>query len=349
MDISLPPAVDSNIRAAIEAFDAGNADYSFDLSTLKLKIKLSGPRWAGIVDKPLAKFLLELDKVVQSELNRMGVHVPDGDHGLVALKIEDGSMEAFLQYSKGIFQEIRKMTLKQQLLISVTILTAIGLPVAPSIISALNEPGIAATESEERVNLIKSVGEVLEKTYVIQKPVRGLIGDMDGRDRLELPGAPEPMKKEQAKAALAKASKSEKPDTYHIDGRYIVQELLTKDPENWVIGLNFGTVSFRAKILLTHEQVSSLMADFQAAHAKGTEIAPDFQVTATIDAQGNIKKATVVGMGEPRDEAVKLSTALKQAKIKAASDADLDAILAELEERKIQQIELEDPGEDEAR
>ena len=314
MEITLPEYVDIEIRSAIEAFTQGSSDYTFDLSSLELKIKLSGPKWAGIVDKPIAKFLLDLDKIVQSELARFGVVIPETAHGLVALKIEDGSLEAFLQYSKGILQEIQKMKTWQQFLLSAVILTAIGLPVAPSIISAFNEVKLAQIESEEKTQLIKAVGEVIEKTYAIQAPVRRLVANMDVNDTVQLPGVDEPVKKDVAKEALMQATKSQKSDVYFIDHRYIVQELLTKEPENWVIGLRFGDVSFRAKILLTHDQVNALMADFQAAHAQGSEIAPDLQVTATIDSTGKIKKASLVGIGEPRENSVKLSEALTLAK-----------------------------------
>lgn len=312
MNTAASVAIDSQIRKAIEAFVLDSSVYEFDLASLELKIRLSGPKWAGIVDKPIAKFLIDLDDMLNRELKKFGVELPESKHGLVALKIEDGSLEAFLQYSKGIFQELRKMKPWQQILLATTILGALGINASSSIIEALNQAKIEEIRASERVSLVEAVTAIEANSREVQAPVRKLVANMGDEDTVLLPVSETPLKKAQANEALVKSTRS-KPKTYFVDHRYIVQELLTKDPENWEIGLRFGDVSFRAKILLTHDQVSSLMADFQAAHQKGSEIAPDLQVTATINERG-IQNASLVGIGEPRADSLRLSEALAKGK-----------------------------------
>src|SRR5687768_7325773 len=81
----------------IEDYIKNPDTFELDLSSLDFRIKLQGSKWKGVVDRPVAQFLLDVDKRVQTELARVGVPLPKSNHGVVALRIEEGSMEAFLE------------------------------------------------------------------------------------------------------------------------------------------------------------------------------------------------------------------------------------------------------------
>ena len=50
--------------------------------------------------------------------------------------------------------------------------------------------------------------------------------------------------------------------------------------------LKVGEVSFKARLALSHEDATSLLEQFQNAHAGETQIAPDLEVTARISPKG---------------------------------------------------------------
>jgi len=292
------------VRSAIETVVLRPEEFHLGLDELNLRIYLQGKEWAGVVDRPLAKFLIDLDKMLTDELKKASISLPVSEHGLIALRVEDGSLEAFLQYAKGVIGEIKKLKPKDQIFILMVLTIALGVPAAPHIIEKLNEPALAGIASQERVELIEAVADVVEasRTREIQQPIRSLIGQMGADDVIQLPDQKVGLRKGDAKATLTKATRT-KPKLFHIDGRYIVEGLTTKKPGQWVILLKWGDVIFKAKLLLSTAEITELMEAFQLAHESGQDIAPDFQIEAEFTPSGEIKSATVTGLDERRDDA----------------------------------------------
>lgn len=285
------------VQSLVHEYLLDPSKFEFDIGALNLRIHIKGPAWAGIVDKTVAKFLLDLDKKLTDELIKHGIELPATPHGIIALKVEDGSLDAFLQYAKGIFQEVRKMKPKDQLFIAGVVLGVAGFWQLPDIIEKWNAPAEAKIESDERVALVKAVASIADNSRELEAPLRALVSKMSEEDKISLPGHRSEMEKKDAKEVLVKGTRS-KLQTFYIDGRYIVEELATKT-KDWEIGLRWGDVVFRAKLMITSEEIDELMNSYQAAHASGDNIAPDFQVTAEINAKG-VQSATVIGVGEAR-------------------------------------------------
>lgn len=324
-DESFLSRIDRKISEVVEAFSKGDAEHQFDLAELQLRIRLTGPAWAGLVDKPVAKFLVDLDAMLTDELQQLGVAIPESKHGLVALQIQEGSMDAWLKYSKEILGGFSKLKPYQQILVVCTILGALGLLNSDKIIHSLNEAKLAKIIAEqeeargrERVELVKEIGRIKDHEHQLQAPVRSLANKMTSADRMQLPGQTKALKKEEVKEALTPATRS-KTDQYYIDHPYKVDSLNTKDPEHWKIGLSFGDVSFSADVLLSKEEMASLLKDFQEAHAKNSAIAPAMHVTAKVSEKG-VTSAKVVGLGDPRVTARRLSEVLANAKQAAAGE-----------------------------
>jgi hypothetical protein len=299
------------VLGVIDQYVADPERFQLDLRDLDLRIKLKGDRWGGVVDRPIAKFLLDLDKRLHSEMERVGLPLPKSDHGVVALRIEEGSMEAFLEYAKGYMQQFNKMNTRSQILLLIALLGALGIWMSPEIIEKLNAPKLATNASEERVELVKAVAALADNQREIQAPMRGLVNSMAPDDKLVLPGSAEEVTKKEVKASvLVKATRS-KSYQYYIDFPFVVQELSTRKPGEWEIGLAFGETTFRAKMMVTEDEVSSILAAFQEAHAKGSEISPDLQVTAEINDKG-VRAATVIGVGPKRKSAISLGEAVSK-------------------------------------
>lgn len=318
----------SSVREIISKYLADPDNFQLDLSALDLRIKMKGDRWGGVVDKPVAKFILDLDRRLHEELARVGVELPATKHGVLALRIEEGSLEAFLEYAKGIFAEIRKMKPAVQIMVLVTVLGVFGIVMAPDIIEQLNEADLEEIRAQERVELVKAVGAISENSRELQQPMRGLLSTAAKDDEVYLPGSATPMKAQEVKKTLAKSTRS-RYYNYQIDFPYIVQDLSFKATGEWEIGLAVGDLGFRAKLLLTEDQISELLQNFQDAHKRNSVIAPDLHITAEVNDKG-VRAATVVGVGPARDGAVRLSEALAKEKaraedLKAREAADQDA------------------------
>jgi len=317
--------IEKIIDGAIDAFAEGKPTYHLNLDELQLQIKLSGPSWHGVIEKPVAKFLIDLDAMLADEFKSQGIVLPETNHGLVALQVKEGSWDALLKYSKDAAAAFSSMTPGQQILVAVTVLAAVGIYKASDIIKALKSVQLKKAEqdaeeirSKERVELVEAVGKIVVEQARLQAPIRSLVNKMDENDKIELPAQEKPLKKSEAKETLAPRPRSST-SVYYIDHRYRIEELSTKDPENWQIGISYGDVSFRAALELDESEVQKLLKDFQEAHEAGSAIAPDLHVNAKISAKG-VTSARVVGIGAPRQKAASLSNALKEAKEKAEAE-----------------------------
>lgn len=298
------------VLALIQNYLCHQEEFRVDLDDLDLKIYMKGKNWGGIVDRPTASFLLQLDKRIERELMAVGVEVPKTHHGILALRIEEGSLDAVFQYSKGILNQWNKMTARSQILVVLTLVASLGIVNFKEIVEALNKPALQEAENRARIELVKAIGDIAKNTQDLQKPVKALVQTMEPADVIQMPGTADLVKKNEAKKSLVQQNRS-KSATFYVDHRYIVQELSTKKPGQWMITIAYGSVAFRAKLMLTTEEINSLLRDFQDAHARGSEIAPDMQVTAEITARG-VQSASVIALGSPRQNAMRLSEALKK-------------------------------------
>ncbi len=326
--------IDQKVNEAIQALSEGKDTYHLDLEELRLRIRLSGPSWAGVIDKPVAKFLIDLDAMLADEFREQGIALPDTKHGLVALQVKDGSWDAILKYSKDTATAFSSMTPGQQILVVVTVLAAVGIYKAADIIKALQAVKLKKADGEqeaararERIELVEAVGKVASDQARLQAPIRNLVNKMSNEDKIELPAQIKPLSKQEVKEGLAPRTRS-KPTSYYVDHPYKVDDLLTKNPENWQIGLSYGDVSFRAALAITDDEIQKLFKDFQEAHAAGSVIAPDMNVTAKINERG-ISSAIVVGLDLPRKNAISLSDALQQAR--ESNDAPVEGDDEELD------------------
>lgn len=296
------------LSQALEAQLKGDDNYDIDISGFNIRLNIKGAAWSGAVGKPLAKFILDLDKKIEDEMRKLGVLVPESEHGFIALEVTHGSSDVWFKYTEGILKTWNKVKTKDKIILLTALLIALGVWKATDIINAVNAPEMERIKSAEKTEFVKSVISLADSNRELQQPLRSLLSKLDEKDTVRLPVTEDHVSKEDAKETLEKGSRV-KPVSQYIDGRYIVLDLKTRKPNEWQITLKFGDVIFPAKLELSHEDVSSLLAQFTAAHEKGSEIAPDLQVTAMVSEKG-VKSATVIGLGAPRDKSMRLSQAL---------------------------------------
>lgn len=319
--ITIPEEIEQQINVAVAAFLQGSAETDFDPASIKLDFKVKGKTWHGVVDKAVAQFLLDLDLVVTRKFEELGISLEPTNHGVISLRIEEGSLEVFFQYGEKILKQIRQMSTKDKLLASAILLTIFGFPAASDIVEKITAPILERIEtendvelerirSEERERMIDRLFSVTVAALELQKPVRGLVAKMEPGDTILLPGRADEMDRGQARKTLD-TYKRFKPKTYYIDQIYIIEELLTKNSEKWFLSLRYGEVSFRAEIKLNEKELQKLLEGYENAHKINDPITAGLHVTAEINAKG-VKSALVVGVGSPRVDNKGLSAALSE-------------------------------------
>lgn len=308
--------VNEAIKKALQGYLDSDGSFNLDIADLNLKIYLQGPKWTGRVDRPVAQFLLDLDKRLNEELENLGVELPESQHGLVALRIESGSLQAFLEYAPQVYEHIQALAGPQKVAIFATVLTSFGL--LRTVRSHLKNSNEDAEVVDTEVHQARSREIMLDRLEAsapqLQQPLKKLIGAMDKGDAIILPGESSPIKKEDAKKVLDIVKpEAPKANSYYIDQHYIIENLETKPDKVWRISLRYGDLSFKAKLLIRQEEISDLLARYREAHAQGRSISADLQVVAEIDSKG-VKSTTaaVVGVGKPRPKSAKLSEALER-------------------------------------
>lgn len=309
------------LESAIEAHASGDSKFTIDIAALDLKVHIKGKNWSGLVDKPVAKFIVEFDEKIRRELKNAGVTLPKTDHGVIALEVREGSMDGWIQLTKEFVALYKSVDLGSQIALLAAIVTGLGIYRLPTIIAAINAPSQKRAESEgetaiekargkSQERLLKSVEGVVAASRELQAPLRtNLIGKMGENDVIELPESPKPMSKAEASNKLSKSTRS-KPTSHYVDHVYLIQSVnMKKSP--YEVALEYGDVAFTAKLILSDEDSQKLWEEFKAAHAKGSVAALPLQVTARINLKKEVVDGEVVGIGGVREGSKKLSQLLK--------------------------------------
>lgn len=309
------------LEKALDGYLLKGEKFTFEIEKQNLRIHLKGPRWTGVVDSAVASFLLELDKRIREELVRHAVPIPKDDHGFVVLRVSEGSLIAQIEINPEILNALADWPTEAKIVVATTFVVALGvwkgfeyLKVAAEAKTEQIKANKDTLMAEAHLKLVDTLCDITRDAANLQAPTRKLIGKMTEADLITLPGAVKPVKKDDAKIVLSARTTRSKSRTYYIDQLYVVESLTTK-PKKWEIGLRYGTVSFKAKLELSDKEVSKLLADYETAHAKGSEISPPLQVTAEISPKG-IRSAIVVGIGKPRPNNKGIAAALKAEKDK---------------------------------
>lgn len=332
-----PAEVIDAIAKAMDAYFKGNGDFELDLEKVKLRIYLKGPKWLGVVDKPVADFLIKLEKQLSAEIEKLGIKLPKWERGLLSLKVDDGSWEGLLSYSTEAVAYFKTLAAANQTVVAGVVMAAVGAlstirrridettPLEAQKIADLNtdldqqdhQKTVEAPSvmDIEKAGVMKQLDEIQADSPKLQKPIRDLLGLMKDEDVVILPTETEPVKRAEAIKTLEKstrAARTKKP-TYYVDHPYIVEFLDSSVPGKWKVKIRFGTKSFRAGVALAESDLARLFNAYNTSGGK-TDVVCPLQVTSEFDAKGEPSASMVVGWGEPRKSSVKLSEAMSQAK-----------------------------------
>lgn len=313
-DTANPQDLEAIFNKALEGPFMHGSSFEFDPEKIQARLVIKGASWKGYVDLAIANFILDLDRTLRSVLAESGIEVPDSPRGIVVLEVRDGSTDARLKFSEAILKQWSKMKPTDKMFLVAAILGGIMAWRLPESITSWKAPELERARYEHVVKMQESLVKIMEAEPVIQKPLKGLVKKLDENDTVQLPTADHAVKRDNVIAMFSPATRTPS-DNYLIDEAYIVEEITTRRPGKWHVGLKYGNISFRAELLLSNQQIETLLAAVQEAHARRSDIAPDFQVTARVNAKG-VREAKVVGLGPKRADSVGLAAALASEKDK---------------------------------
>ena len=290
-------------------------DFTIEILDGKVSIVLKGTQWVGLVDKAVAKFIIDLDNTLQNEFKKHGIDFPIHKNGLVSLKVTDGSTD--LKVVLKILKEIKNMPNAKIILIGTMALLAVSAWKTSDIIEASNSKHLNKVQSEVLMAFAEASKTITHEDSEerLKKPLMNLLSSMAKEDKISILGISDPQKASVVKKKIAQKREKKSAATYYVDLPYTVTGLLTEGVRSsWRIVLKFGDASFRAKLELQKEEVAKLLEDYRTAYDNNTQITPDLQVTVEITKEGEIRNASVIGMGKARDKSRTLGEAMKAAK-----------------------------------
>ena len=340
--------VDSNnvlsaIAEAMEAYFKGDGEFDLDLEKVKLRIYLKGPKWLGVVDKPVAEFLLQLEKELIAEIEKLGIKLPKWERGLLALEVDEGSWDGVISYSAEAISYFKTLVAANQTVIVGAVVAAVGAlsavrrkvdepsPIetqkAKDLLTDLEQQeGVQAQQIEvtdtppsemrpDQEDTMQKLDAIQADSSQLQRPIRKLLGHMKDEDIVILPGASERMERSVAIKTLEKRSRESRKDrpTFYVDHPYIVEFLDSKTPGKWKVKIRFGTLSFPAHVALADAELPKLFKAYNAAGGKN-DVVCDLQVTAQFDSKGKPKNAIVAGWGKPRKQSITISEGISRGK-----------------------------------
>jgi hypothetical protein len=305
----------------VEAHFDGSTEFDYkSLNGVSLSLRIKGKSWGGVVNKTVARFVLNAEREIQKLCEESGIDLPDSKHGFIQIEIEEGSLLAFLNLDT-ILENAEKMGMDSGDLILIISSLAVlaGILKASEIIGKCSEAKLAKIKgenevekekirSEERLKIVGLLAPVEKSERNLEAPLRGLVGKMDKGDTIEIDGK-EPLSKAEITKNFTKSVRA-KPELYHIDHVYIVENLKTEEGKPWEVKIRYGDRSFPAILKLDILQQEEFVAGYGKAGKSG-KVAADLHVTAKVSRKG-VSKAEVVGLGKPRETAIKLSKALAE-------------------------------------
>lgn len=314
--------VTESIALAIGKYLKGEGDFDLDIEQIKLKLYIRGPKWRGVVDKPVAEFLLALDKRLEDEFEKLGINLPKFERGIVAIGVKEGSFDGFLMVVPETAEYLMQLAAAQKVVVIATVMTAVGAwKVLRKRVPKEELSDVEAQRFADQAVALKQINSIEENQAKIEKPFKDLLTKAtDPQDEVITPAGTEAVLIADAVKDLPAATRARggKGNIYYIDGPYAIETLNSPKDKPWSVRLRYGSdLKFAAKLELPQEPMAFLLKEYEKAKQSNGEVAPHLQVTAQFAPDNKIKGAFVSGIGEPRKGTLKISEAMAKGNAKS--------------------------------
>jgi hypothetical protein len=309
------PFEDSYIKAIVDCLVADmrgeDLEFSFELDTLNLNLKVEGESWNGYVDARIANFVLEFDRKLRKAIKELlGDDAPKLPRSFVKVELKDGSAKLKVFVDK-ILNQLDGMKSKHKKAVLIGLIACFtGVSVTTLITGAVIHSKEVAENAEEEATLqlaITTLGAVTKELAHKKEPYRKLVDGMEKGDTITLASGTEKLTKAEAKKRYIEV---EEPPTLeqnrdNIDFPYIVTNL-DMEPNPWVATFKYGQHTFEAELIITDAELTEFNELLATKKNAAEEIAIDVQVSVLHNAEG-ILSAEVQGLGKPRRGSKRLS------------------------------------------
>lgn len=277
---------------------------------LNFQIIVSGPSWSGEIDYRLAKYIIEIQHAINKNFRETcGEDLPDyKDRIVVRVKVEDGSLKAFVKIDEVLRALFENMESRHKLYLGIFIVAACAGVFSYTTYGRIvdKQRSLAANE-QHLARMERMFTKIADKLPEAERPARALVSKMEEQDTILLPGHDDSLNVVQAKEIYPRKQRSKISNSY-IDGLYIIKAIKFDDPVRMTI--EQGPHRFECFVSLNDEDLAIVYKKAKGLHAGGGEFEMDLKINAK-HTDREIKEATVYGLGEKRVQAKELSAILQ--------------------------------------
>jgi hypothetical protein len=310
--------IEKLVDEAIDVYFLGGEikQYYIDKS-LNIRIRLHGDRWDGYADYVIANFILKLQRelfYIYNEAYDESITFrssPDKLKNLrVKVKLEEGSSFIEIDWNRLIEGLLSNMDSAHIFWVIVILITA---ATATFSLKHILDYKRKIQERVQNNDLVKSALQTADKAVSgfnrEMQSMRYLIKQMHKNDVLEYPDERRHITKREAASTLpSRQTDMVLERTIWVDDRF---QITVWNFKEWSFRIKKGDTEFIASLeTLRDEDKSTVNNKIEAAYLEGKIPEADLQ-TIIIFADGEIYKASVIGIGPKRPEAHSFSEALE--------------------------------------
>ena len=313
------------LQDSVAAHFAGDESFEIEgLEELRVQIRIEGSRWGGFMNQTTAKFLLKLEESLEMIYSEVGLPIPSD--GIIKMRISEGSWFSEIDFS-NLADFLNKMEPKKIAYVAGAVSVALCVYQLPEIIEKTTAVQVAQIEAdskgkvldarveEEKIEaqtiekVVSLLAPVQEQTRELQAPMRSILKKLDKADAIQISGMDVVKSKEkftEIRIEKGVRNKAEKP---RVDLLYIVEGISTVKGKKWKANIRWGEVHFTATIDLDIVDLSAFLKIYEQANPD-SDLTQNLHVNLKVSG-GEIREASIIGLGKPRDGAISLDEAMK--------------------------------------
>lgn len=275
---------------------------------LDFEIKLKGNIWDGSIDFRIAKYILDLQKAIDTILKDADIPIDKNTRPIVKFRVEKGCSLIEVKISDAVKYIMENMSGKQKTFIAiVAILSTVGYFTTSKIIDYQNKIAEQKTNQTIINSYDHAFQEVIKKIPDYEKPMRGLTNNLEKNDTIKSSVNGEKLTKTEIKKQYPGKSKF-KAENVYIDGNYLITAIKL---ETGAITIEEGTHSYDCLSSLTNQELTDLFNKVKNAYTQKKGFTLDLRISAKyFKGSNSLKNLVIYEIGSPRKGAQSISSLL---------------------------------------
>lgn len=276
---------------------------------LDYKIKLKGTIWDGSIDFRIAKYIIDIQKTIDSILKDADIPLDKNNRPIVKFRVEKGCSLIEVKISDAIKYIMENMSGGQKTFVAViAILSTVGFFTTTKILEYKEKVDQNQTNQVILQSYDKAFQEVIKKVPSYEKPMRGLTSNLEEKDTINNSLTGEELSQTEAKKQYPGKSKFKAQNVY-IDGNYLITAIKL---ETGAITIEDGGNHFDCLSSLTNQELKDLFDKVQTAYTQKQGFKLDLKITAKYFKGSNtLRDLVIYEIGAPRSGSQTIDSLLK--------------------------------------